>query len=113
MSPEPFEIDPADLQLRLGSDDPPVILDVREPWEIEIASLAGIMAGIMTIPLGELPRRVGELPRDRPLAIMCHHGGRSAQATGWLRQQGFARAMNVAGGIDGWARLIDPGVPRY
>jgi len=106
---EPFEIDPAALRDRLASDDPPVVLDVREPWEIEIVALPAILA----IPLGNLTARAAEVPRDRPVAVMCHHGGRSAQATAWLRQQGFGRVMNVAGGIDAWARMIDPSVPRY
>src|SRR5579883_410270 len=106
---EPFEIDPAILKDRLASDDPPVILDVREPWEIEIAALPDVLS----IPLHELVGRVADVPRDRPVAVMCHHGGRSAQATAWLRQQGFARVMNVAGGIDSWARTVDPSVSRY
>jgi rhodanese-related sulfurtransferase len=106
---EPFEIDPSTLKDRLASDDPPLVLDVREPWEIDIAALPDVLP----IPLHELAGRVADVPRDRPVAVMCHHGGRSAQATAWLRQQGFARVMNVAGGIDAWARTIDPSVPRY
>ena len=106
---EPFEIDAADLKDRLSSDEPPVVLDVREPWEIEIAALPDVLP----IPLGQLVAKVADVPRDRPVAVMCHHGGRSAQATAWLRQQGFARVMNVAGGIDAWARTVDPAVPRY
>jgi rhodanese-related sulfurtransferase len=106
---EPLEIEVATLHDRLGSAVPPLLLDVREPWEIEIAAIDGAL----NIPLNELPRRAGELPADRPLAVMCHHGGRSAMATGWLREQGYARAMNVAGGIDAWSRLVDPAVPRY
>jgi rhodanese-related sulfurtransferase len=106
---EPFEIDSIDLKQRLDSDHPPLVLDVREPWETEIAAIEGALL----IPLGELPRRVAEIPRDRAVSVMCHHGGRSAQATGWLRTQGFDRTMNVAGGIDAWARLVDPSLPRY
>jgi rhodanese-related sulfurtransferase len=53
------------------------------------------------------------LPRDRSLAVICHHGGRSAQATAWLRNQGFDLATNVAGGIDAWARNVDPTLSRY
>jgi len=106
---EPFEIDPATLRDRLQSDEPPAILDVREPWEVEIASVDGAF----NIPLERLPGRVKEVPGDRAVAVMCHHGARSAQAAAWLRQQGFPRVMNVAGGIDAWARLIDPDVPRY
>ena len=106
---EPFEIDTITLKDRLASAGPPVVLDVREPWEVEIAVLPEVLA----IPLHELVGRVQDVPRDRPVAVMCHHGGRSAQATAWLRQQGFARVMNVAGGIDAWARTVDPSVPRY
>ncbi len=106
---EPFEIDVAALKDRLASDHPPVLLDVREPWELDIAAVDGALA----IPLGQVTARVSEITRDRPVAVMCHHGGRSAQATGWLRSQGYDNAMNVAGGIDAWARLIDPAIPRY
>jgi rhodanese-related sulfurtransferase len=106
---EPFEIDTLTLKERLSGEESPAVLDVREPWELEIASIDGAIL----IPLGQLTGRAAELPRDRPLAVMCHHGGRSAQATAWLRQQGFDRAMNVAGGIDAWARMIDPTLSRY
>jgi rhodanese-related sulfurtransferase len=106
---EPFEIDTLTLKERLDGENPPALLDVREPWELEIAAVDGAIA----IPLGELNQRVGELPRDRPLAVMCHHGGRSAQATAWLRNQGFDHATNVAGGIDAWARSVDPTLSRY
>lgn len=107
---EPLEIDVTDLRDRLASEEPPMVLDVREPWEVEIGALPGIVA----IPLGELvARAAGEVPRDKPVAVMCHHGGRSAQATAWLRRQGYARAMNVAGGIDAWSRIVDPSVARY
>jgi rhodanese-related sulfurtransferase len=109
MASEPTEIDPITLSQRLQSDNPPAILDVREDWEVETAAVDGAIL----IPLGELMRRVGEVPRDRPLAVMCHHGGRSAQATAWLRSQGFANAMNLSGGIDAWARMVDPNVARY
>jgi rhodanese-related sulfurtransferase len=106
---EPFEIDALTLKERLDGPNPPVVLDVREPWEVEIASIDGSV----NIPLGELTSRVGELPRGKPLAVMCHHGGRSAQATAWLRNQGFDHATNVAGGIDAWARSVDPTLSRY
>jgi rhodanese-related sulfurtransferase len=106
---EPFEIDALTLKDRLDGENPPLVLDVRELWEVEIVSIDGSV----NIPLGELPRRVGELPRDRPIAVMCHHGGRSAQATAWLRNQGFDHAANVAGGIDAWARTVDPTLSRY
>jgi rhodanese-related sulfurtransferase len=106
---EPFEIDTVTLKERLDGGNPPVVLDVREPWEIDIAAIDGAV----NIPLGDIARRAEELPRDRPLAVMCHHGGRSAQATAWLRKQGFDHATNVAGGIDAWARTVDPTLSRY
>ena len=65
------------------------------------------------IPLHELPQRLHEIPRDRPVFALCHSGIRSATATTLLRQQGHASARNLAGGIDAWSREVDPGVPRY
>ena len=106
---QPLEVDVLTLNQLLQSEAPPAILDVREPWEVE----QGTIAGAMKIPLGELTRRVGELPRDRALVVFCHHGGRSAQATGWLRMQGFDNASNLVGGVDAWSRLVDPSLPQY
>jgi rhodanese-related sulfurtransferase len=106
---EPFEIDTQTLKQRLDGANPPALLDVREPWEHDIVAVDGSIH----IPMGDVPRRVAELPRDKPLAVMCHHGGRSAQVTAWLRNQGFDNAMNVAGGIDAWARLVDTSLSRY
>jgi rhodanese-related sulfurtransferase len=106
---EPFEIDAVALKSRLDAGEALTVLDVREPWEAEIVSLDGSLL----ISLADLPRRVAEVPRDRPVAVMCHHGGRSAQATAWLRAQGFARTINIVGGIDAWARMVDPDLPRY
>jgi rhodanese-related sulfurtransferase len=65
------------------------------------------------VPLAQLPATAATLPRDRMLVVLCHHGMRSAQATSWLRRQGFDKAVNLAGGIDAWAREIDPAVPTY
>jgi rhodanese-related sulfurtransferase len=106
---QPFEMDVSALKQRLDSGEAMIVLDVREPWEIEIASIPDTVS----IPLGAIAARFRELPADLPIAVLCHHGGRSAQATAWLRSQGFDRATNVAGGIDAWSRLVDPSVPRY
>ncbi len=65
------------------------------------------------IPLHELPQRLGEVPRDRPVYALCHSGIRSAAATTLLREQGFAAARNLAGGIDAWSREVDSSLPRY
>jgi len=87
----------------------PLVVDVREPWEHDKARIDGATL----IPMREIPARLGELPRDREIVLMCHHGSRSAQAAQWLAGNGVARVHNLAGGIDAWSRLVDPAVPRY
>lgn len=85
------------------------VLDVREPFELEIAAIP-VDA---TIPLGELPARVGELDPTAEWAVLCRSGGRSGQAAAFLREQGFTRVHNVAGGILAWAKEIDPSMTSY
>jgi len=92
-----------------ASREPPLLLDVREPWEVEKASLAGITP----IPMQQIPARVGELGRDRAIVAVCHHGGRSMQVAMFLQAQGFGNLSNLAGGMDAWSREIDPQIPRY
>ena len=104
----PIEVSVHDLKRALGEGSA-TIADVREPWEAEIARIEGALL----VPLGEFAARAKELPRDKPILIHCHHGGRSMQATQWLRRNGYDRVSNVAGGIDAWSREIDPTVPRY
>lgn len=103
------EIEVETLDAMLKGGQPVAILDVREPWEVDLCSIDGSI----TIPLGQLPRHAAGLPTDRPLVGVCHHGFRSAQAVSWLRFQGFDRAVNLAGGIDAWARRIDPTMKVY
>jgi rhodanese-related sulfurtransferase len=92
-----------------GSDGP-VLLDVREPWEFQTASLPDSLL----MPMGEVTSRAfAELDPDAHIVVLCHHGQRSLSVAMWLRGQGFERAQSLAGGIDGWSRVIDPGVPRY
>ena len=68
-----------------------------------------------SLPMSEIERRVGELEshRQREIVVFCHHGGRSLQVTTWLRQLGFENVKSLAGGIDNWAVVIDPKLPRY
>jgi rhodanese-related sulfurtransferase len=88
----------------------PILLDVREPWEFQTASLPNSLL----MPMGEVPSRAhNELDPDAPIVVMCHHGARSLNVAMWLRDQGFTHAQSLAGGIDAWSRSIDPGVPRY
>lgn len=93
----------------LAEANPPLLLDVREPWEVETASVAGATC----IPMGEVPGRLGELDPQRPILVMCHHGRRSAQVGFLLERSGFRDVINLAGGIDAWSDEVDPGVPRY
>ena len=87
-----------------------VLLDVREPWEVQTASLRGAVP----MPMGDVPARAHqELDPDDHIVVLCHHGARSLNVTMWLRSQGFDRAQSLAGGIDAWSRTIDPAVPRY
>lgn len=85
------------------------LLDVREPWEFEKARIEGSKH----IPMGEIPTRVQEIDPDEHIIVMCHHGMRSLSVTNWLRQQGFENVQSMRGGIDGWARTVDPKVPIY
>lgn len=94
----------------------PVLLDVREPWElatarIDPASLPGI--ALATIPMQEVPARLAELPRDEPILSLCHHGMRSLHVAMFLDRQGYPHVYNIMGGIEAWSTQIDPSVPRY
>lgn len=108
-APLPLQIDVETLSAMRAAEMSPIVLDVREPWETDLCQIDGSLKA----PLGTLPERIGDLPRDRPIAVLCHHGARSAQATHWLRGHGFDQATNVAGGIDAWAISIDPTMRRY
>ena len=88
---------------------PPVLVDVREPWEFDLCRIEGSLL----VPLGELPRRVDELPRDRPLVMVCHTGRRSQNAAMFLAQSGFNDVQNLKGGVEGWAVEVDPSMRRY
>ena len=85
------------------------LIDVRERNEAEIASIAGARL----IPLRELPLRIDEVPTDAEIVTYCHHGQRSLKAREILKGAGFANVRSLAGGIDAWAREVDPEVPRY
>lgn len=102
------EITPGALKARLAASDPPVVLDVREPWEQAIARLAGTL----DIPMDEVPARLAELPKDREIIVMCRSGGRSSRVAQYLEQQGY-RATNLTGGILGWAEEVDPTLKAY
>lgn len=107
----PLEVDCATVRQRLDSDSAFVLIDCREVDEHAIVHIAGARL----LPMSELASRVAELEpyRDHAIAVHCHHGGRSLKVIHWLRNQGFAKAQSMAGGIDRWAQEIDPSLPRY
>jgi adenylyltransferase/sulfurtransferase len=98
------DMTPLQLKARLDAGNAPVILDVREPYEVATCRIAGSK----TIPLGELPRRLGELDPADEIVVHCRSGGRSAKAVGILREAGYSRATNLSGGILRWIKDIDP-----
>ncbi|MDP0495478.1 MAG: molybdopterin-synthase adenylyltransferase MoeB [Verrucomicrobiota bacterium JB024] len=104
-----MEIDIHTAQARHTSGDAPVLLDVREGFEREICHIPGSSH----IPLGQLPAQADALPRDAEIIVYCHHGARSLRAAKFLRERGFDKAISMAGGIDQWAREIDPSMTRY
>ena len=98
-----------ELKRKMDARELFTLVDVREPWEYDIAQITGSRL----IPLGELEERLTELPREGILVLQCHSGGRSELGTRMLQQAGFANVYNLEGGIEAWSRDIDPTVPRY
>ena len=108
-TPTVTEISPADLKLQLDSPQPPLVLDVREKWELEAARLPGTL----DIPMAQIPQRLGDLPHDRPIVVMCHGGTRSMKVANFLAQNGFDQVASLDGGIRAWADDVDPSVGTY
>lgn len=91
----------------------PIVLDVREPHELQIASVKADGFSLCAIPMGVIPLRLSELDPARPVACLCHHGGRSMQVAHFLKSRGFTHVANIAGGINAWSAEIDPSIARY
>ena len=99
-----------DLEQRLAQpDEPPVILDVREGWELKICALPDSTH----IPMGQIPARLEELDPERETVVVCHHGVRSLRVAHFLEGRGFRTLYNLQGGVDAWAREIDPSMHTY
>jgi sulfur-carrier protein adenylyltransferase/sulfurtransferase len=98
-----------ELKAKMDNKEALTLIDVREPYEYEIARIEGSRL----VPLGELETHVSELPRTGALVLQCHSGGRSEQATRLLQEAGFENVYNLEGGIDAWSVEVDPAVPRY
>ena len=96
-----------------AGQQPLLLLDVREPWEVALASIRLDGAQHQDVPMGQVPQRLGSLDPAQPVVCICHHGARSAQVVAFLERQGFESVYNLAGGIDAWSREVDTAVPRY
>lgn len=104
------DLGPRDLQAHLAAaPEPPLLLDVREPWEFEICHIAGSTL----VPMRGIPAALGQLDPARETVVICHHGIRSRQVAWYLERMGFTRIVNLSGGVDAWAREVDPGMPVY
>ncbi len=109
-APLALEITPAEVKRRLDAGEPMRLIDVREPYENQIARIEPSRL----IPMNTVPRHLAELDDDGPAyVIFCHHGVRSLNVANWLRQQGIENCQSLAGGIEQWSLEIDPAVPRY
>lgn len=98
------------LKARLEQlENKPLILDVREPWEVRLCALNGAVH----IPMREIPSRLTELDPQQEIVVLCHHGVRSYQVAMFMERQGFQKMINLSGGIDAWARQIDPAMATY
>ncbi len=105
-----YEITPEEVKAKLDQGESFTLLDVREPWEIQITAIAAAKL----IPMGDVPSRAHqELDPEGHIVVVCHHGVRSMNVTVWLRQQGFENVQSMRGGIDAWSRRVDATVPTY
>jgi len=110
------QINPAHLQDWLASVKPhgsPVVLDVREPHELALASVQANGFELIAMPMGQIPSRLAELDPEQPVACLCHHGMRSMQVAAFLTSHGFAHVVNIAGGIHAWSTDLDTSIPTY
>ena len=98
-------------------DNPPLVIDVREPWEVQTASIAPSGFTLVHIPMGDIPQQINKLRETygsaHPIACLCHHGMRSMQVADYLSQSGFTEVVNLQGGIHAWSQQLDSGVPLY
>jgi len=108
-SGHPIEVGVEEAKKWLDSENPPYLIDVREPFETDVCQISGSHH----IPMRDVPAAVEALPRDRSILIYCHHGQRSIMAARFLREKGFQKAASLAGGIHSWAELCEPQMTRY
>ncbi len=110
MRENPFEISPQDVTRRINAGEKLRLIDVREPFEVQQAAIQGAEV----IPMRTIPKTLSSLEdEENSIIVFCHHGMRSLQVVGWLREQGVENCLSMAGGIDRWSLEIDSTVPRY
>ena len=113
------QIRPAAFGAWLNSHDDatPLVLDVREPWEVSTASIQPIADApsfdVLFMPMQSIVQRLHELPQDRTIACLCHHGIRSQQVAAFLLNRGFENVVNISGGIEAWSQELDASVASY
>lgn len=111
---DPAQIDQWIAQARAASPGVvPTVLDVREPWELQSASVKAEGFELLVMPMRSVPARYLELERSQAIACLCHHGIRSAQVAHFLTNHGFEQVVNIHGGISAWSQQRDPSVPMY
>ena len=103
------EITAQELKAKRDRGENPLVIDVREDWELQLASIPGVVH----VPMNQIPARVGEFRRDAETIVMCRAGGRSMRVAHFLANQGFTDVANLAGGISAWSESVDATVPRY
>jgi len=103
------EISVQELKARRDRGENPLVIDVRETWESQLACIPGVVH----VPMNEVPARIGEFARDVETVVMCHAGGRSMRVAQYLANQGFTKVANLSGGIAAWSRYVDATVPHY
>lgn len=102
-----------DAKAQMPEGGLPIVLDVREPWELQTASVKADGFQLLHMPMRSVPERYLELDRKHPIACLCHHGARSAQVAHFLISNGFTEVVNLHGGIHAWSQEHDPSVPVY
>jgi adenylyltransferase/sulfurtransferase len=103
------EISVQELKARRDRGEKPLVVDVREGWELQLASIPDVVH----VPMNELPGRLSEFSRDAETIVMCHAGGRSMRVAHFLANQGFTNVVNLSGGISAWSEAVDATVPQY
>ena len=103
------EMSVTELSAARARGEAPLVLDVREDWELQLARIPDVVH----VPMSQLPARLGEFEREKPIIVMCHAGGRSLRVAHYLANQGFTNVATLTGGISAWSLSVDATVPQY